>query len=158
MNNVKILKVLRKRNYTLLALFSSITVLLIYPAIQVYTTGGLQNYNVWFEAIPIFNLTVFILFGILFGPLLALQIYNRKNATCSLEKRRIGASSGGVGALIAFFVPACPACLSIATFILPTASALSFTQFISKYGVYLLIVSVGLMILGIYLQDGFKQA
>jgi hypothetical protein len=151
---MKIVEVLQERSYALIWAGVSITTLIGFPLLQIYATGGLQNYDVWLATLPTLNLVLFSIFAVLFGALLSFQMYTFKHPSCKLVTG--GSASGGVGAVLAFLVPACPACLSVATFILPAASVAGFANFMSHYSAHLLGLSIALIFLGIYLLGGFR--
>jgi len=154
---MKIFKILRIRKYLVIAISSSLAMLTFYPLIQTLATGGLQNLDLWFSVIPKTNLIIVFIFSILFGLLLTLQIYNFSLKTCSVKAKSASASSGGIGAFLGILVPACPACISIATFILPAAVGIQFVQTIVKFNTIILLISIVLMILGILILGGFKD-
>ncbi len=138
-------------------IFSSSFIFLVYILLQTLSIGGLQNLDVWFEVIPKLNLTLLIITSLLFGILLTLQIHTFRHHACSLKHKSISTTSGGIGALIAFIIPACPACLPLIAFILPAATALSFAQFLIENSDFFLIISIILMLFGVYVLGGFKQ-
>jgi len=111
-------------------LFYSIFMFVVYLLLQVQAIGGFQNLDVWFEVIPKTNLFLLIITSLLFGLLLSLQIHNYKHTSCSITHKTVSASSGGIGALVAFLVPACPACLSVVALLLPAATAISLITFL----------------------------
>jgi hypothetical protein len=153
----KIFRILQNKKYLAIMVVSSLAVSVLFPIIQSLANGGLQNLDLWFEVIPPINLILLIVFSLLFGMLLALQIYNLKIKTCSTNKKATSASSSGIGAFIAMVVPACPACISLATFFLPAATAISFGYFVVKFDVLLLLFSISLLVLGLFLLGGFKK-
>lgn len=154
---MKILKILKNKNYLLLAISSSLFMLIIYPLLQAYATGGLQNLDLWLKVIPKLNFMLVILFSILFGLLLTLQIFNLKTKICSIKNKTVSASIGTFGTVLAFLAPACPACLSIVSLLIPAALSLSLIQFLVKFNTTVLIISNILMILGLLLLGGFKS-
>lgn len=131
--------------------------LILYPVLQTLATGSIHNIDLWFKIIPKQNLLLLILFSLLFGLLMTMQIYNLKDKTCSIKHKTASASTGSIGAIIAFLVPACPACLSLATLIIPATLALPFVQFVTRFNTQLLILSILLTLAGIYLLGGFKN-
>ena len=104
-------------------MLSSFGMAVVYIVIQAWAIGGHQNLDIWFSVIPKVNLALIVLFSLLFGLLLTLQIDVFKKKTCSIGSKTAGASGGVFGTALAFIVPACPACVSIATIILPAATA-----------------------------------
>lgn len=154
---MKILKILKNKNYLLLAISSSLFMMVIYPLLQAYATGGLQNLDLWLKVIPKLNLVLVLIFSILFALLLTLQIYNLKTKVCSIKNKTASASIGTFGTILAFLAPACPACLSIASLLIPAAFSLSIIQFLVKFNTIVLIASNILMLLGLLLLGGFKS-
>ena len=85
---MKIISILKKRNYAIIAIVSAISMALIYPYLQVALNGGFYNYFFWFEIIlnqSILNFILYLLFSILFGLVVSINIYNWKNRTCSIK-------------------------------------------------------------------------
>ena len=154
---MKTFKILRNKKDFIIAISSSLFMLILYPILQTLATGGLKNLDLWFAIIPKINLLMVIIFSILFGLLLTLQIHNFNLKTCSLKSKSISASSGSIGAFLGILVPACPACISIATLILPAAVGIQFVQVIVKFNTIILLASIILMILGILILGGFKN-
>lgn len=154
---IKQLHILKNKLYLTIFLISSLFMLILYPVLQTLATGSIHNIDLWFKLSPKQNLLLLILFSILFGLLLTMQIYNLKDKTCSIKHKTASASTGSIGAIIAFLVPACPACLSLASLIIPAALALPFVQFVTKFNTQLLILSILLTLIGIYLLGGFKD-
>ncbi|MFB6197306.1 MAG: hypothetical protein ABEI52_03405, partial [Halobacteriaceae archaeon] len=82
------------------------------------------------------NLLLFITFSLFFGLLLTLQVYDYNHPSCTMENTTASASSGVVDTIVGLFVPACPACLSLAALLLPAGSTLGLVQFIADYGTW----------------------
>ncbi|MBI5065156.1 hypothetical protein HZA97_02865 [Candidatus Woesearchaeota archaeon] len=154
---IKILRMLNHGRDLATILFSASLMFLVYVLLQAFAVGGLQNLDIWFEILPKNNLVLLLITSFLFGFLLTLQIHTFRHHSCSLKHHSISSTSGGLGALIAFIIPACPACISLVAFILPAATALSFVAFLVKFNSELLIFSILLMLFGIYLLGGFKE-
>jgi len=149
MKQLKILKLLTNGKYILIALIASIIMLVVYPVIQTLPQG-LNNLDLWFKIIPPFNFVLYVLFSLIFGILLSLQIFNfYETRSCGIKST----SSGLFGIVGGFIVTQCPACLSLASFILPLGA----TSFLVTYNVYFMLGSLFLMVLGIYFLGGFKK-
>ena len=155
---MRIFDVLKRKSYFAVAAVSAILMLIVFPLIQVQASGGLQNIDLWFKVIPIQNLTLVIIFSIIFGAFLAFQIYNLKSKVCSIENKAASAAGGGLASLLGILVPACPACISIITLLLPASLGISIASIFIKYSTILLSTSILLLLLGIYLLGGFKKS
>ena len=150
---MKIISILKKRNYAIIAIVSAISMALIYPYLQVALNGGFYNYFFWFEIIlnqSILNFILYLLFSILFGLVVSLNIYNWKNKTCSI---RGSTGSLGLGSILAIFTSQCSACVSLATLFLP----LSAISLLVKYNTFFNLISIGILLFSIYLVGGFKK-
>lgn len=154
---IKILRMLNHGKDLATALFSASLIFLVYVLLQAFAVGGLQNLDLWFEILPKSNLVLLLITSFLFGVLLTLQIHTFRHHACSLKHHSISTTSSGLGALIAFIIPACPACIPLIAFILPAATALSLVTFLVKFNTELLIFSSLLMLFGIYLLGGLKE-
>lgn len=154
---MRLLNVLKNRKYLTLAIISGLIMLIIFPLLQVQASGGLQNLDLWFEVIPPLNLALVFVFSVLFGLFLSFQIFNLRSKICSVQKRATSATGGGFAAFLGILVPACPACISIVTLILPAALGISVAGFFVKYSSLLLSGSIALLLFGIYLLGGFKK-
>lgn len=146
----------KKKNLAIAAL-ASFVMAAVYIVIQAWAIGGRQNLDVWFSVIPKINLALIVLFSLLFGVLLALQIDIFKSKTCGIGGKTASASGGVFGTALAFLVPACPACVSFAALILPAATAASFAQILIENSSYLLLLSIALMLFGMMFLGGFKD-
>ena len=153
---MKLLKILKDK-YLGLFIFLTLAVLVLYPLFQISITPG-ANINFWLAIIPKINLVLVFVFSLMFGLLVALQVYNFQDKTCPTGKKATSTTSGGLGTILAILVPACPACLSFVTFLVPAALALSVGSFFVKFGTLLLVLSILLMFLGIFLLGGFKKS
>ena len=138
-------------------IISSVFMIIFFPVAQSLATGGLQNLDLWFRVIPKVNLFLLGVYSILFGALLSLQIYNFKSKECDIEQKVAGASTTGVSAVIASLVPACPACLSWVSLLLPASFGLTATIFMIKYNGLILLGSIILLLAAMYLLGGFKR-
>ncbi len=154
---MRVLNILKNKRYLALAIVSGLIMVIVFPLLQVQATGGLQNLDLWFEVIPPLNLALVVVFSVLFGLLLSFQVYNFKSKICSVQKKAASATGGGFAAFLGILVPACPACISIVTLILPVSLGISVAGFFMKYSSLLLSGSIALLLLGIYLLGGFKK-
>ena len=155
---MRIFGVLRKRGYFLLAVVSAVVMFFIFPLIQVQVSGGLQNLDLWYKVIPMQNLILVAVFSLNFGAFLSFQVYNFKLKTCPVNNKAAGVAGGSVASILGFFVPACPACISVATLLLPASLGISVAGFLQRYSSLLLLISVVFLVLGIWLLGGFKKS
>jgi len=151
--NMKLIEVLKKKKYGSIAALAATGMALIYPYIQVLLNGGLYNYFFWFEVIfgeSVLNFVLYLIFSALFGIVVALNVHNWKNPTCSIKK---GIGSGGVGSTIAILTSQCSACLSIASLFLPVAAVGALTVYNTIFN----FISIAILLIAIYLLGGFKR-
>ena len=150
---MKIFEVLKTRKYGSIALISAMAMVIVYPYLQVALNGGLFNYGFWFEIIlsqSVLNFFLYLAFSALFGLVVSLSIYNWQTRTCSV-KGSIG--SGGVGGVIGIFTSQCSACISLASLFLPTAAVGALAVYSTAFN----FVSIGFLVLAIYLMGGFRR-
>ena len=155
---VKIFNILKIKKYLWIMIVSTLIILIILPALQVLATGGIQNLDLWFKVISPINFLLIIIFSFAFGLVVSLQIYNFQDKTCSIEKKTGGVSSFSIGTFLAVLVPACPACLSLASLFLPAALGISVGAFFTRFSSLFLLLSIALMILGMLLLGCFKKS
>jgi hypothetical protein len=150
---MKVIQVLKKKKYGLIALVGTILMLIVYPFLQVLLNGGFHNYFFWFELIlkeaPL-NFVLYIIFSGLFGVVTSLNIYNWKHRTCDIKG---SAGTGGIGTILAIFTSQCSACFSLATVFLPTVAVGALVVYNTLFN----LISVGLMVVAIHLLGGFKK-
>ena len=154
---MRLLHVLRNKKYLALAIISAILMAIIYPLIQVQATGGVSNLDVWFAVITPLNLILVIIFAMLFGIFLSFQIFNLRSKVCSVSSKTTSSLGGGFATLLSIAVPACPACLSIATLLLPASLGIAVAGFFLRYSSLLLALSIAILLLGVYLLGGFRK-
>jgi uncharacterized membrane protein YqaE (UPF0057 family) len=150
---MKILSVLRIKNYKLIAIFAAIAMALVYPYLQVALNGGFFNYFFWFEVLlqeSILNAVLYLAFSVLFGLVVSLSIYNWKNRTCSIKG---GVGSGGAASLLGIFTSQCSACLSLASLFLPITAVGA----LAVYNTVFNFISIGVLLLSLYMMGGFKK-
>ncbi len=85
----------------------------------------------------------------MFGVVVALNVYNWQNRTCSMKR---GVGSGGIGSGIAVLTSQCSACLSLATLFLPVAAVGT----LSLYNTVFNFISIGILLFAIHLLGGFR--
>ncbi len=153
---MRLLKILKNKNYLWLFIFLSLVMLVVYPLLQVSLTVG-TDIGFWLKVIPKINLFLVIIFAISFSLLATLQIYNFKDKKCSIKKKSSSAATGGIGTILAIVVPACPACIGLFSLFLPAALSLSITSIFAKFSTLLLLSSIILMLLGIFFLGGFRK-
>lgn len=150
---MKLISVVKTRNYGLIALFAAIGMFLVYPYTQVVLNGGFYNYFFWFEVIlsqSVLNFFLYIIFSVLFGFVVSLSIYTWKHRTCSVK----GSVGGGTfGSVLGIFTSQCSACVSLATLFLPAAAVSSLAVFNTVFN----LITIGVFLLSIYLMGGFKN-
>ena len=150
---MKLISIIKIREYGLIAIFSAAAMALIYPYLQVALNGGFFNYFFWFETLlqeSVLNLFAYLSFSALFGIVLSLGIYNWRNKTCGI-KNSMG--SGGFGSLLGIFTSQCSACLSLASLFLPTAAVAALTV----YNTFFNFISIAILLLAIHLMGGFRE-
>ena len=151
---MRIVNALKEWKSLRIGIIATIVIALILPIIQ---TGFLQNsLKVWFLTLiksPL-NSTLYIIFSLLFGSLISLQLYAlRHPKICKDCNTKKGATTGYFGAFFGFFVGICPACIGLLALILPLGTSLTLTY----YGWLFMLVAIGIMIFSIYLLGGFKE-
>ena len=149
---MRIISVLKQRNYFLLAVASSVIFALFYIYTQVL--GIVENIDIWLTVIPRYNAVLFVLFASLFGVTFSFQVYNwRQPKVCSVSQKRTGAGIGGGASFIGLLIAQCPACASLGALFLPVSAISFFTQF----SMVLNVVSIGLLLFVINYLGGFKN-
>ncbi len=150
---MKLLEVLKSRNYAYIALISSLGMALIYPYLQVALNGGIYNYLFWFENIlstSILNFILYLIFSLLFGVSVSFSIYSWKNRACNIK----AISSGSFGGTLAVLTSQCSACISLASFILPATAVTA----LALYNTMFNFVSISAILLAIHLMGGFRKS
>ena len=137
-----IANILGRRNYFILFLISGLLYGLIYAVMTnlIDLRFGLDNINLSFTQV---SLSFVVMFSILGGLLISLQVFAIRNRQKSLKSANIGF----IGAFLSFFNTTCPFCKPL---------LLSFIGFsgsipILKYGFALAIISGVLLLISIYL-------
>lgn len=150
---IRLLEVLKIKRYALIALIFSLGMALIYPYLQVALNGGFYNYGFWFEVIlsqSKLNFVLYLLFSILFGVVVSYSIYSWKHKKCGVKSL----GSGGFGSIVAMLTSQCSACLSLASLFLPAAAVSAFFVYNTLFN----FISIGALLLSIYLMGGFYKA
>lgn len=137
-----ILNVLGRRNYFILFLVSGILYGLIYSVMTklIDLRFGLKYINYSFTNVSI---TFFVIFSILGGILISLQVFAIKNRQKSLKYANVGF----VGTFLSFFNVTCPFCKPLLLSLIGFSGSLV----ILKYGLTLALLSIVLLLASIYL-------
>ncbi len=143
---MRIITANRQPKYLLITVLATLAMLIVYPAIQ-----SLGQVAIWFAVIEPANLAVYVIFSILFGLLVSLQVYTKREAkACPVGK---SAGFGSVGTLAGFFIAQCPTCALLLSLFLPFPAIL----LVSQYNLALTLGSMALLLLGIHLLGGFRK-
>ena len=149
---MKIIEVIKKPRYFVLAVISSVVMAIIYAYSQVL--GIAHNVDVWFASVPRINLIIYFIFSFLFGITFSFQVYTwLQPNVCSVSKKAKGAGIGGIGTLGLFLVAQCPACASLGILLLP----LSAVTFIARYSIVINLIGMGMLLFTINYLGGFKK-
>ncbi|MBI4362649.1 MAG: hypothetical protein HY558_05690 [Euryarchaeota archaeon] len=138
------------RAHPRVALASALALAAVYPVVQ--NIYQLHNIDLWFEVLlhtPL-NLGLLAGFVALFGLSNSLLVYNLRHGACKWRD----SSTGWAGTAMAFFFGVCPGCASLATFVVPSASA---ALFINTNSTYFMFLVLGLMLLAVHLNRGFRR-
>ena len=147
---MKIIDVLKQRTYFLIALAGTVFMLLFYPFVQ--TIFVAQNIDLWFQALPPLNLFLFLAFSGLFGGFLSFQIFMLSSPkVCPIKKK--GTAGGALGTAFGFLIGVCPSCVGFAGLFFPVA----ITAALVVFSPLLFLVSIGMILLAIRLNGGFKK-
>src|SRR3990167_4962382 len=150
---MKIIEVLKMKRYFVLAIFSSITISLIYVYTQVL--GNIHNIDLWLTIIPWYNAILFTIFSILFGITFAYQVYLWKQPkVCAISTKAKGAGTGSIGTLGTFLIAQCPACASLGALFLP----ISVTVTLTKFSWLINLASIGLLLFTLRYLGAFKRS
>ena len=141
-----ILNVLSRRNYFILFLISGILYGLIYAVMTnlIDLRFGLDNINLSFTQV---SLSFVVMFSILGGLLISLQVFAIRNRQKSLKSANIGF----IGAFLSFFNTTCPFCKPLLLSLVGFSGSLA----ILKFGLVLAIFSSILLIVSIYLVTSY---
>jgi len=137
-----ITNVLSRRNYFILFLISGLLYGLIYAVMTnlIDLRFGLNNINVSFTQV---SLSFVVMFSILGGLLISLQVFAIRNRQKSLKSANVGF----IGAFLSFFNTTCPFCKPLLLSLIGFPGSLA----ISRYGLALAIISLVLLLISIYL-------
>lgn len=137
-----ITSVLKRRNYFILFLVSGLLYGLIYAVMTnlIDVRFGLKYINISFTEVSI---TFVVLFSILGGLLISLQVFAIRNRQKSLKSANVGF----IGAFLSFFTTTCPFCKPLLLSFVGFSGSLA----ILKYGFALAILSLVLLLISIYL-------
>ena len=134
--------VLSRRNYFILFLISGLLYGLIYAVMTnlIDLRFGLDNINISFTQV---SLSFVVMFSILGGILISLQVFAVRNRQKSLKSANIGF----IGAFLSFFNTTCPFCKPLLLSLIGFSGSLA----ILKFGFVLAIISIILLLFSIYL-------
>lgn len=150
---MRILNALKNKKSLKWGIIAMISVAIVLPVIQ---TGFFQNsIEAWYLTLikSPFNSSLYVIFSLLFGSLMSLQVYNLNRKVCDNCNNKKGYGAGAVGVVFGTLVGICPACIGLIGLILPLGGSLWLTY----YGWVFMLVAIGIMILSIYLLGGFKK-
>ena len=149
---MRLIDALKYRRSLKWGIVAAIIVAIVLPVIQ---TGFFQNsFESWYLTLlksPL-NSSLYVAFSLLFGALISLQVYNL-DKKCKECDTKTGKRTGFFGVVIGLLIGICPACIGLLGLILPLGTSLTLTY----YGWVFMIVSIGILILSIYLLGGFKE-
>ena len=149
---MKVIEIIKKPKYLLLAILASIIMAVVYIYLQVL--GVVHNIDLWFSVIPWYNAILFIVFAILFGITLSFQIYIWKQPkVCAVGKKVKGVGTSSSATALGFLVAQCPACASLGALFLPV----SVMGFLTKFSYIINLISIGLLLFVINYLGGFKK-
>lgn len=155
----QIILMLKERRYLLLSFFFSILILILYPLFQILPLI-LQNpdnfwfgLKQWFSLLTPLKLFLYFLYGILFGLTISFFIWQKRKRICLRSTMIKSGFLGSFGATSGAVLPFCPACFSLAGFLLP----LSTLSLLIKYTNLIMIGSVALLFLSLWLLGAFQK-
>ncbi len=150
---MRILNALKNKKSLKWGIVAALLVSIILPIIQ---TGFFRNsFQSWFLTLvksPL-NSSLYIVFSLLFGSLISLQVYNLDRKVCDNCNNKKGYGAGAVGVVFGTLVGICPACIGLLGLILPLGGSLWLTY----YGWIFMLIAIGIMTFSIYLLGGFKE-
>ncbi|MBI1935765.1 hypothetical protein HYS31_04970 [Candidatus Woesearchaeota archaeon] len=137
-----IASVLSRRNYFFIFLVSGLLYGIIYAVMTnlIDVRFGLKYINYSFTIVSIMFV---ILFSILGGILISLQVFAIRNRQKSLKSANVGF----IGAFLSFFNVTCPFCKPLLLSLIGFSGSIA----ILKYGLALAVVSIVLLLISIYL-------
>ncbi len=149
---MRLMNVIQKPQYGLLAIISALIFLLVYVYTQVL--GNLENVTVWAANVSPIHAVLLIIFVALFGITISYQVFLYKSPKlCSREKRTNATGVHSIGTLGIFLVAQCPACASLGALFLPIGAITFFTQ----YAVWLNLLSIGLLLFTLHYLGAFQS-
>ncbi len=137
-----IINILHRKNYFFLFLVSGLLYGLVYAVMTnlIDLRFGLKNINI---AFTLTSAAFFILFSILGGLLVSLQVFAIRNRQKSLKAANVGFA----GAFISFFTTTCPFCKPLLLSLMGFSGSIA----ILKFGFVLVIISILLLLVSVYL-------
>jgi len=149
---MRLINAFKTRKSLMYGITATVIVAIVLPVIQ---TGFFQNsFESWYLTLlksPL-NSSLYVIFSLLFGALISLQIYNL-DKKCKECNTKAGKRTGFFGVVVGLLIGICPACIGLLGLILPLGTSLTLTY----YGWAFMIVAIGILILSIYLLGGFKR-
>lgn len=146
---MQLIDVLKQKLYLGIAVLAAVFMFFFLPYVQ---TLGLQT-DLWYQIVPPLNFALFLVLVGIFGVFVSFQIYKfRGPKVCKINKK--GTSGGMIGSVFAFVVGVCPACVGFAGLFLP----LGIVTTLVVFGPVFILISIALIILSIYMNDGFKKS
>ncbi len=143
----EIIKVIKQKNYAILTIIMAVFMFFFLPYVQ---TFGVAT-DLWYSTAPPLNFALFLIFIAIFGMFVSFQIYKfRGPKVCKVSG---GAASGTMGTAFGFIIGVCPACAGFASLFLPLAVVTTLVIL----GPILMLLSIGMMLLGIKLNGGFNK-
>lgn len=149
---MQLFRMFQQRRYLLIAIGISVVVFVLYPAIQVFPRV-FYNYFFWFSLLTPVRWVLYVSYGVLFGVTLSFFLYTRRTKTCAVSRQVRSGFSGVLGAFLGLVVPACPACLSLASLFLPVSAF----SFIVARSAQLLGLSILLLLVSLWVLGAFKR-
>lgn len=119
---MKLSQMFQDFRYTFLTLFLTLTMLVLYPVFQVLPQGGLYNFWFLFTILTPVRWALYIIYSLFFGLTLTFFIWRFRTKTCYPSEQVRSGLSGFAGAVLGFIIPSCPACLSLASLLLPLSA------------------------------------
>jgi len=152
---MRIVNMLKNRRYLGIAVLSALGIGLFLPLVQT----GLKPDNMlaWYLTLvdrPL-NTGLYVIFSVLFGVLVALQLYNKHICkTCNVKTDSKKASTfGGTGAVLGFALGVCPACIGLIGLLLPLTVSITLTN----YNWLFMSIAIAIMFVSIKFLGGLDK-
>lgn len=147
-----ILEMFKNKRYVFLSVVLTLAMLVLYPLLQVLPQGGLHNFWFWFSVPSLYQLLLYVSYAVLFGLTVSFFFYSRKVKVCPTSRQVRSGIPGVLGAAMGFVLPVCPACISLAAFLMPISA---FT-FIAGHSTQFLLASVFLLAISLWTLGAFR--